>query len=88
VAGGPESPRFPEAPAVRAALGIQGTSLLRVHVAADGRVTDIVVARSAGHADMDEAAVAAVRQWRFEPGRRGQEAVGMWVVLPVEFRIK
>jgi protein TonB len=69
-------------------LGIQGTSLLRVHVAADGHVTDVVVSRSAGHPDMDQAAAAAVRQWRFEPGRRGDEPVAMWVVLPVEFRIK
>lgn len=68
-------------------LGIQGTSLLRVHVAADGHVTEVVVSRSAGHPDMDQAATAAVRQWRFEPGRRGDEPVAMWVVLPVEFRI-
>jgi len=69
-------------------LGIQGTSLLRVHVAADGHVTEVTVSKSAGHVDMDEAAMAAVRQWRFEPGRKGEEAVGMWVLLPVEFRIK
>jgi protein TonB len=37
---------------------------------------------------MDQAATEAVRQWRFEPGRRGNEAVGMWVLLPIEFRIK
>jgi periplasmic protein TonB len=78
----------PTYPATARRLGIQGTSLLRVHVAADGRVTEIVVAKSAGHADMDQAATEAVRQWRFEPGRRGNEAVGMWVWLPVEFRIK
>ena len=78
----------PTYPATARRLGIQGTSLLRVHVAADGRVTEIVVAKSAGHADMDQAATDAVRQWRFEPGRRGTEAVGMWVWLPIEFRIK
>jgi len=78
----------PAYPATARRLGIQGTSLLRVHVAADGRVTEIVVAKSAGHADMDQAATDAVRQWRFEPGRRGSEAVGMWVWLPIEFRIK
>ena len=75
-------------PASARQLGIQGTRLLRVHVAADGHVTDVVLTKSAGHADMDQAAIAAVRQWRFEPGRKGEEPVGMWVVLPVEFRIK
>jgi len=57
-------------------------------VAADGRVTDVIVAKSAGHVDMDQAAMTAVRQWRFEPGRRGEEPVGMWVELPFVFRIR
>jgi protein TonB len=78
----------PAYPATARRLGIQGTSLLRIYVGADGRVTEIVVTKSAGHGDMDQVAAEAVRKWRFEPGRRGDEAVGMWVLLPIEFRIK
>jgi protein TonB len=69
-------------------LGIQGTSLLKVHVLIDGRVGDIVIEKSAGHPDLDQAAADAVRRWRFEPGRRGDDAIAMWVLLPVEFRLK
>jgi periplasmic protein TonB len=69
-------------------LGIQGTTLLSVFVAADGRVGDVVVKESAGHPDLDHAAADAVRRWRFEPARRGSEAVAMWVLLPVEFRLR
>jgi periplasmic protein TonB len=69
-------------------LGLQGVTLLRVHVLADGRVGDISVETSAGHPDLDRAAAEAVRQWRFEPGRRGDQAVAMWVLLPVEFRLR
>jgi protein TonB len=69
-------------------LGIQGTTLLSVFVAADGRVGDVVVKQSAGHPDLDQAAADAVRRWRFEPARRGSEAVAMWVLLPVEFRLR
>ena len=69
-------------------LGIQGTTLLSVFVAADGRVGDVVVKQSAGHPDLDSAAADAVRRWRFEPARRGSEAVSMWVLLPVEFRLR
>ena len=29
-----------------------------------------------------------VRAWRFDPARRGTEPVAMWVLLPVEFRLK
>jgi protein TonB len=77
-------PAYPAAPR---RLGIQGTVLLRVHVLADGRIGDILVERSAGHPDLDHAAAEAVRRWRFEPARRGADAVGMWVLLPVEFRL-
>ena len=68
--------------------GIQGTTLLRVFVAIDGRVTEVSVERTAGHADLDEAAAEAVRRWRFEPARSGDMPVAMWVLLPVEFRLK
>lgn len=69
-------------------LGIQGTTLLSVFVAADGRVADVVVKQSAGHPDLDQAAADAIKRWRFEPARRGSEAVAMWVLLPVEFRLR
>jgi protein TonB len=78
----------PAYPASARRLGIQGTTLLRVHVASDGRVTEVKVDRSAGHDDLDAAAAAAIRRWRFEPGRRGDEPVAMWVLLPVEFKLQ
>ena len=77
-------PAYPPAPR---RLGIQGTTMLRVHVLADGRIGDVLVERSAGHPDLDHAAMDAVRRWRFDPARRGLEAVAMWVLLPVEFRL-
>ncbi len=69
-------------------LGIQGTTLLKVHVLTDGRVGDVVVQETAGHPDLDQAAADAVRRWRFDPARRGNDPVAMWVLLPVEFRLK
>jgi protein TonB len=78
----------PSYPATARRLGIEGTSMLRVFVAADGRVADVQVDQSAGHPDLDRAAMDAVRRWKFEPGRRGSEPVGMWVRLPVQFVLK
>jgi len=77
-------PAYPSAPR---RLGIQGTTMLRVHILADGRIGDVRVEHSAGHPDLDQAAMEAVRRWRFEPARRGADAVAMWVLLPVEFRL-
>jgi len=66
----------------------EGTTLLRVHISTDGNIDDVQVQRSAGHAALDRAAAEAVRQWRFEPARNGSVAVAVWVVVPVEFRLK
>jgi protein TonB len=78
----------PGYPATARRLGIQGTTMLRVHVLIDGRVGDVVVQETAGHPDLDQAAADAVRRWRFDPARRGNDPVAMWVLLPVEFRLK
>jgi periplasmic protein TonB len=79
---------LPSYPSSARRLGIQGTTLLQVLVSDDGRVSDVIVKQSAGHPDLDQAAVNAVRRWRFEPARRGPEPVAMWVQLPFEFRFR
>lgn len=77
-------PRYPESARRQ---GIQGTTELKIHILADGSVAGAVVARSAGHPDLDEAALDAVKNWRFEPARRGQEPVAVWALIPVRFRL-
>ena len=78
----------PSYPSSARQLRIEGTTLLGVLVADDGRVAEVVIRQSAGHPDLDRAAADAVRRWRFEPARRGNEAVAMWVEVPVEFRLR
>ena len=78
----------PSYPSSALRQGIQGTTLLKVHVLIDGRVGDVLVQQTAGHPDLDQAAVEAVRRWHFEPARRGNDPVPMWVLLPVEFQIR
>ncbi|MBI2882890.1 MAG: energy transducer TonB [Candidatus Methylomirabilis oxyfera] len=79
------TPRYPES-ARRA--GIEGTALLKFLVQADGGVANVTIERSSGYADLDHAAVQAIKRWRFEPTRRDHRAVAAWAVLPVEFRLK
>lgn len=67
--------------------GVEGTVTLRFEVLASGKVGTVQVQRSAGRADMDRAAVEAVRTWLFEPAHRGKEAVAVWVTLPVRFEL-
>ena len=65
--------------------GAEGTTMLRVEVLSNGRVGEIVVAQSAGRRDFDRAAIEAIKQWVFEPARRGSTAVAVWATLPVRF---
>ena len=78
------TPRYPESARRQ---GVEGITTLRFVVLATGHVGQIAVSRSAGHVDLDRAAVEAVRTWRFEPARRGKEAVAVWVTLPVRFEL-
>jgi periplasmic protein TonB len=78
---------YPTYPATARRARKEGTARLLVEVLADGRVGEIRIEASAGHQDLDRAATEAVRQWRFEPARRGVEPVASWVLLPVEFRL-
>jgi protein TonB len=77
-------PRYPES-ARRA--GIEGVTVLRFVVMANGHVEKVQVERSAGNLDLDQSAIDAVKTWLFEPARRGKEAVPVWVTLPVRFAL-
>ncbi len=65
----------------------QGTVLLELHIAADGRVSEVKIATSSGHEILDLEAVHAVRQWKAKPARRGGMAVATVEMLPVRFRL-
>jgi len=66
----------------------QGTVVLNVRVTKSGRAAEITIADSSNHAVLDQAAVTAVKNWRFEPGMRGNHPVDMWVKIPIRFRLK
>jgi len=65
--------------------GAQGVATLRFEVLTTGRVGQVMVKQSAGHRELDRAAVDAVKQWQFEPARRGSTPVTVWIVLPFRF---
>ena len=68
--------------------GVSGVVVLQVAVASDGTVTDARVLRSI--AMLDAAAVAAVRQWRFEAagpdGRPDPLTMSVPVMIPAPQR--
>ena len=68
--------------------GVEGEVVLDVEVRANGRVGDVRVKRSSGAPALDEAALAAVKQWTFIPARRGPRAVDSRVEVPVTFSLR
>ncbi len=78
----------PVYPRVARRRGHQGTVSLEVLVDRNGSVKDLRVLQSSGYAALDDAALASVKDWIFEPGTRGNQCVEMWVKLPVRFQLK
>lgn len=65
--------------------GVEGQAVVMVHVTEEGDVDSVYVRSTSGHEAMDSAAVAGARELRFRPGRRGVDAVEVWVRIPVRF---
>ena len=77
----------PAYPASAKAEKVAGTVMLRVLVAIDGSPATVEVETSAGDARLDEAAVAKVRDWRFNPRIEDGKPVQQWVQVPVTFSL-
>ncbi len=68
---------------------IQGGVWLDVVVDADGSVGTVDVTQSLdAEYGLDDAAVDAAKQWRFEPGRKDGVAVPVQVTLEMRFTLK
>lgn len=64
----------------------EATVKLLVTVGVDGRVTEALAAEPAAE-DFEAAAIAAVKQWRFLPARRGAEALVSRIRVPFRFAL-
>jgi protein TonB len=78
----------PEYPALAIRRGYEGTALLRVRVLEDGRVEVVEIKESSGYRILDEAAMKAVRPWRFIPALMAGKPVASWVLVPIAFKLR
>ncbi len=79
------SPKYPR---IARRRGYQGTVVIEALVNREGKVEDLRLFHSSGYRVLDRAAMKSVKNWLFEPGRRGDEEVEMWVKIPVRFQLK
>lgn len=78
----------PVYPPLSRRLHEEGKVLLFVQVSAKGEAESVEVRKSSGFPRLDEAAMSAVRKWRFVPARRGAETIASSVVVPLVFRLE
>lgn len=79
------APRYPWEARVH---GWHGTVFLEALVMPSGQAASVRVVRSSGHPPLDGAALAALRQWRFIPARRGTQMVASRVEIPITFKLE
>ncbi|NGM22330.1 energy transducer TonB [Roseomonas stagni] len=78
-------PEYPYASRLR---GEQGRVRLRVQVDQNGRVMEVAVDQSAGFQALDQAALRAVRNWRFQPAARDGQPVVAVAAVDISFRLE
>lgn len=78
----------PVYPTIARNHGWQGKVSLRVHVTVEGLAASVHVERSSGHEVLDDAAIEAVKQWRFIPAKHGDTPVASSVVVPLNFSLQ
>jgi periplasmic protein TonB len=78
----------PVYPAASRKMREHGKVFLRVWVDVEGRPERVEIDASSGFARLDEAALDAVRRWKFVPARQGETPVPASVRVPITFELK
>ena len=85
VAMTPIRPVYPE---IAQEAGIEGVIVVQAFIDEKGRVKDTQILKGVPNTGLDEAAMDAIRKTRFKPAKQRERAVGVWISIPVNFRLK
>lgn len=78
----------PPYPSAERNAGVEGTVSIRFLIGTDGNVEDVTVTSSSGNANLDNAAVAACRKWRFTAAKNSSGLpVRCYASIPIIFKI-
>jgi protein TonB len=78
----------PNYPSMSKRLSEQGTVILRVQVKSDGTAGAVEVKSSSGFPRLDQAAIDAVKTWRFNPATNDGKPVDEWYPAPFTFKLQ
>ena len=85
VATTPIRPIYPE---IAQEAGIEGVVIVQAFIDASGRVKETLILKGVPNTGLDEAAMEAIRKTRFRPARQRERPVGVWISIPVNFKLK
>jgi len=85
VAMSPIRPRYPE---IAQEAGIEGVVVVQAFIDEKGRVKETLILKGVPNTGLDEVAMEAIRKTRFRPAKQRERAVGVWISIPVNFRLK
>lgn len=66
----------------------QGTVWLLLLVSKEGMVTELKLKKTSGFDRLDQAALQAVKKWKFQPARKQGQAIDYWYELPLKFSLQ
>ncbi|MGZ4969862.1 MAG: energy transducer TonB [Methylobacter sp.] len=78
----------PVYPDIAMERGWEGKVLMKVHVLANGKPDSVSVIKSSGQDVLDKEAVRTVKEWSFEPAKRGTTPIDGWVTVPISFNLQ
>ena len=79
------SPTYPE---IAQEAGIEGVVVVQAFIDQKGRVKETLILKGVPNTGLDEAAMEAIRRTRFKPAKQRERAVGVWISIPVNFKLK
>ena len=85
VAMSPIRPKYPE---IAQEAGIEGVVVVQAFIDEKGRVKETLILKGVPNTGLDEAAMEAIRKTRFRPAKQRERSVGVWISIPVNFRLK
>jgi len=62
---------------------VSGPSVIKAHISSEGAVVRTALLSSCGNSDLDEAALHAMREMRFEPHQEDGQPTDVSLLLPV-----
>ena len=82
------TPIRPVYPEIAQEAGIEGVVVVQAFIDKKGRVKETLVLKGVPNTGLDEAAMEAIRNTRFRPAKQRERSVGVWISIPVNFRLK